>query len=374
MKKIKILLDSYIFESSPNGGIARYFREVLPIITERHPDISFILMCNVENSDIYPKGRNIEYRCPPRPWHPFRLFGRINAYRKRLYTKNILKKDQPDIFHSTYYQSPPAKNLKTVVTIYDFINLCWSCLATDRNNFIDLQASAINNADALVSISEVTQSDLYKYFPEIDKSISHVIHLGVSNDFSKIPASDNNFAEKWTHNQPFFLFVGERGSYKNFMNLLAAFAKIAHKTNTYLVVAGGSLMLSEPHINLIISSKIQDRVILTGKLSEEDLRHAYSAAAAFVFPSIKEGFGLPVLEAMASEVPTVISDIPAFHEVAGDAALYFDPHDSEDIAMKLTEALDQDTAAKLCLSGKQRICLFNWKKSADSVADIYRKL
>ncbi len=372
---IKILLDNYIFEKTPYGGIARYFREIIPRITALHPDISFDIICNPENLSAYPQGQNITYHFTPKVLRPNLLFWRLNEYRNQKYPTKIISKIKPDIFHSTYYQTLPKKNLKSIVTIYDFIDLCWPALSTNGKTFVEQQSHAIKNADKLVCISEATQADLYRFFPDIDKSKSQVIYLGVNDKFRTAEKeAQNDYIKSRTQGKSYFMFVGERASYKNFTNLLAAFAEIAEETNTYLVVVGGSPRLSEMQIEMIISNNIQDRVILTGKLSDKELLQIYHHASAFVYPSLKEGFGLPVLEAMASGSPLVVSDIEVFREIVGDAALFVDPHKPDDIAIKLQEVLEPEIAKSLREKGKRRVALFSWDNAAETMAEIYKAL
>lgn len=369
---IKVLLDNYIFDTTPHGGIARYFREIIPRISELYPDISFDIICTLENINAYPKGKNITYHFMPRPWRPNMIFWRINDFKHKTYPTKIAKKVKPDIFHSTYYQPPLSKDIRNVVSVHDFIDRSLSCLATNKVSFLELQANAINEADAIVCVSEATKNDLLKFFTQIDKNIAHVIHHGVNDDFCSDSICKRHSG--LANISPYFLYVGNRGSYKNFTSLLTAFAKISHNSNINLLAIGGENSLSEHQRELIISNNIEDRVILTGILPNEVLHQYYSSAVAFVFPSLKEGFGMPILEAMAAGVPVLVSDIQVFHEVAGDAALYFDPHRIDDIAAKLKKIITPETSILLRKRGTERIALFSWDKAATEMANVYRKI
>ena len=149
---------------------------------------------------------------------------------------------------------------------------------------------------------------------------------------------------------------------------------MAGETGGSLVVAGGRPELETHEIELLIAHRLEDRVVLLPGVSDDTLRVAYAGAAAFVFPSLAEGFGLPVIEAMGCGCPVIASDIAVFREVAGEAALYFDPHDPAALATAMRRSLEPTTRTALAAAGRKRAADFSWDKSAAILRGVYESL
>jgi glycosyltransferase involved in cell wall biosynthesis len=229
-------------------------------------------------------------------------------------------------------------------------------------------------ADRVLAISNQTKDDMTLYYGISPERID-VVHLGVDRKiFYAEPNRDaaRRLLPELPTDAPFFLYVGKRYPYKNWPGLLAGFAMSKIRRDAYLVAAGPSFrdtdwMQIEQH-------GIKDRVISVANPGVATLRLLYSCAEAFVYPSVYEGFGLPLLEAMACSCPVLASDIPVFREVASEAALYFDPDDPASIGKVLSEAVDPATRRRLIASGLVRCNGFSWDRCAKETAGIINRM
>lgn len=284
---------------------------------------------------------------------------------------------RPSVFHSTYYTLPALEGLRSVVTVHDFVDRQFPAFSPNGPGFVRIQEQAIASADALIAVSEATRKAMISLTSKPRSSISVIPH-GVSSHFQPrggTVAHKMSFAWNYTGNRPYWLFVGKRTSYKNFGTLLRAFAKVAQRDRAHcLVVVGGKAKLEPYQDEFIIETNIEDRVIVLPVVDEEILRDAYIGATAFIYPSLAEGFGIPILEAMACGTPVIASDIPVFREVAGCHALFFDPHNIDDLSRLLTESIDYDYRADFAGKGIQRAAGFSWEDAALQQAYIYRTL
>lgn len=213
-----------------------------------------------------------------------------------------------------------------------------------------LWASA-HRSRRLIAVSEATRADLVRVYGS--KKIS-VVHHGVEPEF---------FALDRSRTEPFVLCVSTLHPHKNLDRLIRAYAR--GKRDWRLVITGMRGFFADTLDALIAKLDVKDSVQLTGWIPREELLQLYARAHAFVYPSAFEGFGMPVLEAMAAGIPVACSDIPPLREVAGDAALFFDPLSEDAIAIALDRIVtDAGLRAQLAQAGPERARLFSWEKAA----------
>jgi glycosyltransferase involved in cell wall biosynthesis len=230
---------------------------------------------------------------------------------------------------------------------------------------------SVERADHVICISENTRRDLIEILKVSSEKIS-VVHLGVDalEKAGKFPGGEEGRFPK-----PFLLYVGHRAGYKNFTALLRAFASSPDLAKDFDLVAFGGGPLSPAEVELIAQLRLPaDSVRQVG--GDDSLLGAhYRAAAAFVYPSIYEGFGLPPLEAMAQGCPVISSNTSSMPEVIGDAAEFFDPLDVESLAHSLHKVLsDQCYAGDLVQRGHRRLRQFSWERCARETLDVYKAL
>ncbi|QVL50101.1 MAG: glycosyltransferase family 4 protein [Thiocapsa sp.] len=370
---LKILIDGLIFDGYPHGGIARVYRELLPRVADRNPDFDIrVVYSSAVDLGLPPHPRLRGWRF--RHYRPSRVFASVNQIRRRRFDNGLINW-QPDIFQSTYYTKSPIRNLKTLTMVYDLIDQQYPFLMPNGPGFVSRQAEVTRQADEIVCISHATAERAIEKFG-LDHNRTHVIHLDASPVFRSIEVeSKAAFRKRYTCGKPFFLFVGSTTSYKNLGVVLRAFGRLRDKTDHWLVIAGHSLQHLEAHwFDVAISAGVEDRICRLVHPDDELLCKAYNAADAFVFPSLQEGFGIPLVEAMRCGAPVVASDIPVFREICGDAALFFDTHDPECLANGLLEVCRSEVRDRLVQLGFVRAGCFSWDKAAEQLGQIYRRL
>ena len=368
-RALKVLLDNTIFEIHQGGGVARYFDEIIPVVAKGNLDIQFLLE---GDKSMVAKSANIRRLklLNPIQHRPWRLFWKhIHACRVRRFEA------EADLFVSTYYVPKPRAQMKSVVVVYDFIDADLSCMNPNGYEFVRKQRKVIEDADAVIAISEETKHKVIRY-THIDASRVEVIYPIAGSGLLIVAPSEaiKNFRKKYNVVKPYWLYVGARAYYKNFDCVLRAFAMIAQESEDELLVVGGEKELTPHLLDFLFRKRLEHRVHLVGRLTDEDLSAAYAGTIGFVYPSFAEGFGIPLLEAMQSGVPVVASDIPVFREVAGDAAEYFDPHSAAGLARTMRTIKKQEARAHLIRLGYERIQHFSGKRAAEQMADLLRRV
>jgi len=283
-----------------------------------------------------------------------------------------------DLTHSPTPLILPTKG-KKIVTVYDLFFMDFPRMTDKeaRKDFVNKAEDAFLKADGIVAISQFTKNQLIKKFSVEEKKVE-VIYLGLNPEFKiDIPVEESEkIREKYSLPSSFILFVGAIEPRKNLLNLVDA-VKIIHKKHKRvpLVVVGQK---GQDYKNLerkVRQNELESWVQIMGYLPDKDVRAFYRLASVFAFPSLCEGFGLPLLEAMASGVPVVASNYSAMPEIAQDAALYFDPKDPYDIADRIVQVMkDENLYQKLKARGKKRALDFDWRATAAHTLRFYESL
>lgn len=283
-----------------------------------------------------------------------------------------------DLTHSPTPLILPTKG-KKIVTVYDLFFMDFPHLADKeaRKNFFSRTEESLNEADGIVTISRFTKKKLIEKYA-VDESKVKVIYLGIDHKYWADVSSDElaKTESKYALPSSFILFVGALEPRKNLLNLMRAF-KIIHKNQKkiHLLLVGrkgeGYKKIKEE----IKRKSLESWVRMLGYVSETDLKNIYRLASVLVFPSFCEGFGLPLLEAMVSNLPVVASQTSALTEIGQDALLYFSPEDPEEIAERTLLALeDKSLRYTLIQRGKRRALDFNWEKTAGETLSFYSEV
>lgn len=365
---MKIQFDHQIFTSQKYGGISRYFYELMKEFDKSEgiqTNTSLLLSNNYYISD--KKYVNyIEFL----PNTQFRGKQRLSNLFNKPNTMLKLKKQDYDIFHPTYYDTYFLKHLESkpfVLTVYDMIHEKFSEMfsLTDKTN--EQKRLLVEKATKVIAISESTKNDLIELF-NTDESKIEVVYLGNSM-FPKI-----NTSVKIDIPNKYLLFVGSRGAYKNFERFVKSVASILNADTELFVLCTGGGAFSTSEIELFSELSIEKQV-LQYNLDDDSLAYFYQNAIAFIFPSLYEGFGIPVLESFACECPLLCSDKSSLPEIAGDGALYFDPYSEESIKSAVLQIIESDELRdSLVQKGRERLKAFSWKQTAEQTKNIYQSI
>ncbi|TXH01988.1 MAG: glycosyltransferase family 1 protein [Candidatus Moraniibacteriota bacterium] len=272
-------------------------------------------------------------------------------------------------------QAAPAlfpRSIEVTATIHDlaFKRYPETFPWRDRLKLNFMLSTVVRQADKLIAVSESTKQDLLEFFPHIPESKIRVIHHGFNKEFFGKRLSGNELHQKLAPYQlqanGYFLYVGALQPRKNLVRLMQAFAQV--KTScpeAKLVLAGEAAWLADEIHAQQRQSQFREDIVLTGRVDFETLRALYQGAKVFTFPSLYEGFGIPILEAFASRVPVITANNSSLPEVAGDGAFYCDAVNTDDIALALkTVWHDHALRDTLIAKGQERLAYFSWDKCA----------
>ena len=376
LDSMRIFLDGIMFSMQRDGGISRMYREVLPRITEMAPDITYRLYLRhrVKAASL-PAAQHIQYLYEGMgyPWQW--VYDIVRAQAERL--SRAYLRDKPDIFQTTYFTIPNSLHTPHVVTVHDMMDEIYAefMQKESRWELVKLKARCIRSADLIFSVSQCTTRDILR-FHDLDPGKIVTVYHGVGRQFQVITDGDarQQFRRRYALRRPFFLYVGMRAGQKNFIRLLQAYSESPVRHDFDLVVVGGDKQFVPAEQMLIAEKGLEGCVRHLRRLTDEELALAYNTALAFVYPSTYEGFGLPLLEAMACGVPVIASSAASIPEVAGDAALFFHPDDVSGIASTMEQVLQEDTRNRLIANGKRRVAQFSWEQTAKTMLEAYRRL
>jgi glycosyltransferase involved in cell wall biosynthesis len=288
-----------------------------------------------------------------------------------------------DLLHSPYFASPLRTDVPTVVTVHDVIPLILPDYGSALHTrlYMRLVSAAARKAKAIITVSGASKKDIARVLGIPDNRI-HVVYNAVDRGFH--PVDDQRFLDgvRETHgiSGDFILYFGGFDIRKNVERIIRGYhlARESFARPCQLVIAGAMDLVGHPLYPdprpLIGELGLEGQALVIGRISEEEKPLLYSAATAFVFPSMYEGFGLPVLEAMACGTPVITSSVSSLPEVAGDAALLVEPSSTEAISLAMVRLMN-DSALREELRGRglRRVRQFDWEASAAMTLDIYRQ-
>lgn len=365
---MRIAYDYQIFCMQKRGGISRYVTRLAGQLMLSHQVRIFApFHQNVHLRDL-PEGIVRGQGLMGYPTKTSRLFYFVNRQLGDL----EMRRWKPDLVHETYYSSTSTSSGKTpkVLTVYDMIHEIIPDSFSKDESHSRLKRKAVERADHVICISKNTRDDLIRLFNIPPEKVSYV-HLG----FEKFPCDSQQSEIVAPDNRPFLLYVGGRGGYKNFEHFLRSVAQSPRLMGNVGIIAfgGGTIINSEAVLINSLGFKAGQVTQISG--NDSLLGAYYERAAAFVYPSLYEGFGLPPLEAMAHNCPVISSNTSSMPEVIGDAAEYFDPN----IIEQMTGAIERvvyssERGHELVDKGTKRLKSFSWKKCAMETAAIYERL
>lgn len=381
---MNILYDHQIFMLQRFGGISRYFFELLQAENELYkPSVGVRYHINhyiddIKKSDTYPwncqgafGGKSFLGKGLICCFFE-RFNGVIDPWKEScLEIKNTLRDENIDIFHPTYYNDyyfDCLGKVPSVITVYDMIHeLFPEHFTNDLCATIELKMKAVSRANHIIAISENTKRDIVETYKISENKIS-VIHLASNLSCSHSVKPAVPVAERY------ILYVGMRTGYKNFYFFLRAIADLLKSDNSlHLVCTGKPFKIKE--VAFIESLGIGRNQIIQLSVSDTELVNLYKNALLFAFPSLYEGFGLPVLEAFECGCPAVLSRSGSLPEVGGDAALYFEPKSISEIRNTIKKVIYDEELRSSCIQkGYRRLTEFSWDKTRKETAEVYGKI
>lgn len=362
----KILVNALQF--SPDGaGISKYSHKLSELMIKNNPNVD--ILCR---KDMVDKFKNKERLIPvdvKKSWDRI-ITEQIKLL--KLYNKY-------DIVHFLDYATPVLYKGKKIATIHDM------AMHTMKDKYTKCQVltkktllkNTIGNADKLICISEFTKKELLKYYPNVEESKIDIVYNGFEyNEIDLTQQIIDNTLDKFNITKDYLLFVGTLSPHKNIERIVESFDKVRKRGYDYqLVICGKKGWLYDNIFNKVKELKLENEVIFTDYVTDEELEVLYKNTKLFVFPSLYEGFGFPPLEAMARKVPVITSMEGAIPEIVGDAAIFCDAYDSNNIANNIIKILNNtDLKNNLINRGLEQVTYLSWKNSFQKINDIYSKI
>lgn len=362
MNKLSVLFDHQAFEMQKFGGISRYFYELikhLPIETQLSLRVSTNYYLNSDSVRHYPG-----IYAPERLYKWFK--GPVKRW-NRSFSIQELQDNSCSVFHPTYYNPyflPYVGSKPYVITVHDMNHELFPQYFSNAEQMIAWKKETITHASRIIAISENTKEDIIRLLQVNPEKIDVVYH-GISQ--IKTTYSELKLPERY------ILYVGDRGGYKNFARLLSVFSRIvSSERNLCLVCTGKSLKAYEWKQIEALGIKAN---VLYVKANDLELGQLYQQAALLVYPSLYEGFGIPLLEAYVNDCPVALSAASCFPEIAGDAGSYFDPENEDSMFLSIRNILvDTDLRMSLIEKGRKRLPLYTWEKTAEKTLSVYEKI
>lgn len=363
---MRILYDHQAFTGSIFGGVSRYFADLMGNLVSQghHVDLAAGFSNNIYvQNQRYFKGRPYQY------FLGYRWTCTALSHLNRLEAAISLLRKEFDVFHPTFYNTYFLNFIGKkpfVITYHDAIKDKFGKQYGHLDNVsIEQKQTLLNKASKVIAVSENTKNDLIEVFDINPDKIVVIHHATNFQDITPEPVPD--LPEKY------LLYVGSRNDYKQFIPFIEATAELLKNENTTLICAGGTAFTADEtqKINSLgLNKLVRQKIVNDGVL-----KTLYQNALAFVYPSKYEGFGIPILEAFASDCPAVLSNSSCFPEVAQDAALYFDPESQTSIATAIEQILlDSDIRKNLIKKGQQRFMDFSIEKMTQQTLAVYKSV
>jgi glycosyltransferase involved in cell wall biosynthesis len=291
-----------------------------------------------------------------------------------------LKLLRADILHSPAFIAPILNFTPSVITIHDMVfkRFPWT-LSDDRRKYYDyFIPKSIKTAKKIISVSEFTKAELIRYFPEIESKII-VTHEGVNLTLQKVidGSMEKQVIDKYKLSTGYILTVGTIEPRKNISRLIDAYYCLVKEQNIKekLVIVGRQGWKCD---DVMLKAKVPEltgKVIFTNYIDQAELEILYSCAKIFILPSLYEGFGLPLLEAMSYRLPVITASVSTMPEIAKDAAIYVNPYNRRELKNAIANLLTDETSRfQLSLKSQERIKKFDWINTAEKTLKVYKQM
>tara|TARA_B100001057_G_C22846859_1_gene949398 strand:- start:711 stop:1811 length:1101 start_codon:yes stop_codon:yes gene_type:complete len=365
---MKIVFDSKIFLNQRFGGPSRYFFNLFENLNLL--DVNSFIVSPIYYNE-YIKSSKFKKNIYGINFLKLKFMGPIFNKIDTTFSDHFIKKIKPDIIHTTdYFKSNLDKGKPLVVTVHDLTHEIYYH-EYGRNKDFRPKERILDLADSIICVSKNTKKDLLKFYHINEKKIKVIYHGNNLNDIKKDLKKKSNYLDF-----KYFLYVGGRKRYKNFFSIIDVFKKNKQIYNEFKIVCfgGGQLLNSEKKV-LVEKNIDLSKIIFFPDQDDQILFDLYKNATALIYPSLNEGFGMPILEAMSLGCPVVSSNTSSLPEVYGEAALSFCPLSHSELLNNLEKiAFESELRKKLITSGLKQSLKFSWKNCANETLSVYKKL
>src|SRR5258706_1963372 len=392
MKIYRIGIDCRLWGET---GVGRYIRILVSNLQEIDKTNEYVLFALPKNKpDIQSIIHNSHLRQGFGGQAKFKIVSadiKWHSVREQFEFPKILEKENLDLVHFPYFSMPIYYKGKYVLTIHDLIiNHFPTGKASTLPSFIYYSkylaykyvlSQAIKNAEKIITVSQATEKEIEDHYgvPSIKLAVIYEgVDQAISPSASSGQANDQGRKTKDQLPNNYFLYVGNAYPHKNLEFLINAFSQMINDKGLMMKDISLVLIGKEDHFYKRLETKVKEmglkqNVLFKHDVNDQDLASLYQNALALVAPSLMEGFGLPLLEAMDDNCLVVASDIPVFHEVCGDAAVYVDPHDKEAMVNVLLSVYNKQVKNEQEKKkiGKKRVSFFSWKKMSQETLAVY---
>lgn len=347
-------------------GFGYFTKEVFERMTKTHPQHQFYFIFDRPFDHQFIFGTNVQaIIVSPPARHPL-----LWKYWFDLRLPSVLRKIKADLFVSPDGFCSLRTSIPQCIVAHDLGFLHYP--SAYRNSHLAFlkryTPKFLRKASRIATVSSFSRNDLVKHYRVPVEKID-VVYSAVKESFGPVSIHEQEIIrERFTSGQAYFIYAGAIQPRKNLLNLLKAFSifKKRQQSSMKLVLAGRMAWKNDGFIQLLKTYRYRDDVILTGYIPEQQLAALVASAYALVYPSLFEGFGVPVVEAMKSGVPALTSTDSSMQEIGGEAALYFDPADHQDIADKMMLIYKDETLRqRLVQAGFGQAALYSWQRTAD---------
>ncbi len=368
---MNLLYDHSIFRLQKYGGISRYFYELITRLAVRE-DVSINLFegFHINEYGLSTHKQNFnQYRGFKVP--EIQYIGYSFEIINKTWFDKVYSKSDFDIYHPTYYRNDlkKFKNKPVVLTVHDMIHEKFSNQFWNSKWVLESKRISIESADIIICVSENTKKDLIKFYNFPENKIKVIYH---GNSLKETNELALNVLKIYNITKPYILYVGDRRGYKNFSLLLDVFR--THFSDQFSLICFGGNSFNSKELKTIKKFNISNKITQI-KGSDYLLSSLYKNAFCFICPSLYEGFGIPLLEAMAMGCPVIASNTSSIPEVVGQAGILFDPLSRKSLINAIESLIDSESKRnELIKLGKEQEKKFSWDKMANETLGIYKSV
>ncbi len=369
---MKVFIDGRMLYMS---GIGRYIRNIIKGTLAADDSLEYLIAGDVNEISKYMKEEiSLQNRAAIK----------TAPYNKTIYSTGeqlagsrlVRENNSYDLMFFPHYNAPYYLSSNSVVTVHDLIHFKFA-YSFDRAKVLfarQVLKNAVNKTGKIITVSESTKNDLQEMFPRLAEDKIKVIYQGVSSKFRAATDEELKAYKKKRGLSNYLLFVGNRKPHKNLSRLIEAYAGLIKEMPGLQLVIAGQRFAPIDEVDLLKKKYQLANLLEFSDLTDAELPFLYSGAEALVFPSLYEGFGLPVLEAMSCNTPVILSGTSSLPEVAGAAGVYFNPYNIEEIGTQIYNVLkDAHLRENLKQRGIEQARKFSWAKTSDNTLKVFKQ-